>query len=269
MRADFDPEYLGIVPPGPARGVREAALVQIEEDLALIGAEPSVRREFRDLANRRRRQIIDFRRWSAELGLTRDKPATGQNVKTPAHGEQKSPCQTAKGYSGEAMRAMAIAYSIDFLGVRGRLEAVDRVRAAFDTAIASASAGKGPGCFRVGSLRRLRHRGVLIRLFKQRAFSQYGGPNRKVCLRSIAAGDKSLLADIGAIAGKNRQGEDSVQYARQVLQSIGRDPCTWSRQLVVLRAVQTLSVLDLSTYCDLVAELGEYDDASTYTVAVG
>ena len=41
--------------------------------------------------------------------------------------------------------------------------------------------------------------------------------------------------------------------------SIARDPATWSRQLVTLRAVQTLSVLDLQTYCDLVAELGEYE----------
>jgi len=88
MRADFDPEYLGIVPPGPNRGVREAEVVQIEEDLALIGAEPSVRREFRDLASRRRRQMLDFRRLLCELGI--------------------------EAYSAEAMRAMAIAYAIDY-----------------------------------------------------------------------------------------------------------------------------------------------------------
>jgi ion transport protein len=234
MRADFDPEYLGIIPPGPTHGVREAAVVQIEEDLALIEAEPSVRREFRDLANRRRRQMIDFRRWSEALGI--------------------------EGYSGEAMRAMAIAYSIDYMGVRSRLEAVGRVREVFDTALADAPARKGWGCLGIGCFRRLRRRGELKRLFKQPAFSQYGGPQRKVCLRSFATGDKSLLVDIRAIAGKSSTAEDPVEYARKVILSIGRDPHTWSRQLLVLRAVQTLSVLDLSTYCDLVAELGEYDN---------
>ena len=240
MRADFDPEYLGIVPPGPNRGVREAAVVQIEEDLALIGAEPSVRREFRDLASQRRRQMIDFRRWSGELGI--------------------------EAYSAEAMRAMAIAYAIDYQGVRSRLEAVTRVREAFDTAIANAGAGKGRGRFGIGSFRRLRHRGELKRLFEQPAFSQYGDQKRKVCLRSVAAGDKSLLVDIRGIAGKSGEAEDRVECARQVILSVGRDPHTWSRQLVVLRAVQTLSVLDLSTYCDLVAQLGAYDDRATETI---
>jgi hypothetical protein len=49
-----------------------------------------------------------------------------------------------------------------------------------------------------------------------------------------------------------------VAEAKQVLAAVGRDPDTWSRELVTLRAVQTLSLLDLKIYCDLVAELGEY-----------
>ena len=240
MRADFDPEYLGIIPPGPNRGVREADVVQIEEDLSLIEAEPSLRREFRDLANLRRRQMIDFLKWAEDLGI--------------------------EGYSGEAMRAMAIAYSIDFSGVRRCLEAVGRVREAFDTAIANPSAGKRWTSLGIGCLRRLRRRRELNRLFRQPAFSKYGGPEVKGCLRSVAARDKSLLADIRAIASKSRKSEDPVEYARQVILGIGRDPHTWSRQLVVLRAVQTLSVLDLSTYCDLVAELGEYDNRTMETI---
>ena len=241
MRADFDPEYLGIVPPGPTHGVREAAVVQIEGDLALIGAEPMVRREFRDLANRRRRQMIDFRRWLGTLGI--------------------------EGYSAEAMRAMAIAYSIDYEGVRSRLEAVGRVKDVFDTAIGSAADKRGWGCFGTGCLRRLRHRKALARLFGISLFSQYDRSQRKACLRTVASGDKSLLIDIQAITGKAGTAEDPVEDARRVILGVGRDPWTWSRQLVVLRAVQTLSVLDLSTYCELVAELGEYENQGSEPIA--
>jgi hypothetical protein len=53
---------------------------------------------------------------------------------------------------------------------------------------------------------------------------------------------------------------DPVEHVRQVLQEVGRDPAPWTRQLVILRAVQTLSVLDLKTYSDVVYELGEYGD---------
>ena len=56
----------------------------------------------------------------------------------------------------------------------------------------------------------------------------------------------------------HRAPSDPVSAARAVLCDAARDPATWTQQLVVLRAVQTLSVLDLKTYCDLVAELGEY-----------
>ena len=49
-----------------------------------------------------------------------------------------------------------------------------------------------------------------------------------------------------------------MEHARQVLSQVARDPGPWTRQLVILRTIQTLSVLDLKTYCDLVYELGEY-----------
>ena len=68
---------------------------------------------------------------------------------------------------------------------------------------------------------------------------------------------RTLAPVVRLLAGKVAPA-DPVADARQVLDAIARDPATWSRQLVVLRTIQTLSVLDLETYCDLVAELGEY-----------
>jgi hypothetical protein len=240
MRADFDPEYLGIVPPGSGTNVREAAVVQIEEDLTQIHAAPGVRRHFRRLAAQRRRQMIEFRRWLDDLGLS--------------------------GLSSEALRAMAIAYAIDYRQVRRKLEAVRVLGDAFDDAAALPTAArKRPARSPASIACRFRYGGKLERLFDLPAFRKYDEPARVACGRLVTQRRGTLLAALRQLVGKAASGDDPLDAAREALLGVGRDPETWSRQLVTLRAVQTLSVLDLSTYCDLVAELGEYENRDAET----
>jgi hypothetical protein len=237
MRAEFDPEYLGVTLPGEAAGVRQTAAVEIDDDLKSIRAEPRRRAEFQRLAALRRRQMLEFRYWLDRFG--------------------------GRGLAGRSLRAMAIAYTIDYRGVRRRLEAVRLVEKAF------AAAGDRPATAAAGGLRRSprtlwrrwRLRGRLGRLFAQPAFAPPDDPRRAACRRAIAHGKRELLDAVRLLTDVRRERDDLLADARTVLFNVGRDPDPWSRQLVTLRAVQTLSVLDLKAYCDLVAELGEYGAA--------
>ncbi|HUT91949.1 MAG TPA: ion transporter [Thermoguttaceae bacterium] len=236
MRAEFDPEYLGIVPPGASAGVGESSVVQVQDDLSRIGADPSVKHEFRQLATARRRQMIELRRWLRRFGH--------------------------EGLSRSSLRAMAIAYTIDYRGVRTRLEAAGLLERTFNEAIADQARRQCPPALRGGSLaslwcglangRRLR------RLFRQPTFRHLDRRQRAACRRRVCRERGPLLLALGQLTTGRRAGEDPVEDARRELSEVARDPDPWSRQLVTLRAVQTLSVLNLDTYCKLVYDLGEY-----------
>jgi hypothetical protein len=235
MRAEFDPEYLGIMIPGCAGEVRHAAAAEIEEDLAQAGVESRTRDGFRRLAAARRRQVLELRRLLAQL----DVPPMGP----------------------ESMRAMTIAYTVDYHGVRSRLEAVRRLQQAFDEALGEGRPADGDSGGR-WSLRaawcRLRLGGRILRLVEQPAFAHLSQQQRAACVRLVCRRRRDLARAVRLLT-RDPACLDALAAARQTLVAVGRDPATWSQQLVALRTVQTLSVLDLQTYCDLVAELGEYE----------
>jgi len=230
MRAQFDPEYLGVLLPGCPSPDRQVTSTPVEEDLQLVDADPGLKQEFRELAGRRRRQMSGFRRLLDELGESR--------------------------FSAESLRAMAIAYTIDYRRVRSRVEAVDGLRQALDEAALCASRSWRRPLRAVWCKWRIA--GKLARLWRQPAFAATGPRQRKLLVELICRRRGPLLAALCEVA----RGGDSTDIeadARDTLLAVARDPATWSRQLVVLRAVQTLSVLDLKTYHELVFELGEYD----------
>ncbi len=241
MRAEFDPEYLGVslpdVSPGGETGsAPRITAAPVEEDLGLIDADPGVRQQYRRQAAERRRQMLEFHRAIDALGLCVDRR--------------------------ESLRAMAIAYAIDYRRLRSRHEAVGRLRQAFDEALADSPQTPSDGTKSGGPLRtfwcRFRRARRLDRLFELPPFSAHDAQQRAVLRRLIARRRGPLLAAACELTRRDAP-DDPLDDVRALLQSTADDPAPWSRQLVVLRAVQTLSALDLRTYCDLVAELGEYD----------
>ena len=91
-------------------------------------------------------------------------------------------------------------------------------------------------------------------------FADLDADSQAVCRRMVVTERGDLLRDVRGLTAR-RHGPDPVETTWAILEQIGRDPRPWSRQLVTLRAVQTLSVLDLALYCNLVANLGDYEDA--------
>lgn len=237
MRAQFDPEYLGVLLPGCPNRLRGATEAAIEEDLDRIEAEPAMKERYRQMAAKRRRQMLEFRAWLSRLHLAE--------------------------FSAEALRAMAIAYSIDYKRARTHLTATRLLERAFDDALAATSRRWSLANLPEWSLRaawcRLRWRRRLIKLFQQPAFLRYTLEQQARCRRLVYCRRGDLLRALGELTGRGRP-LDPVEQARRVFSGVGADPAPWSRQLVVLRAVQTMSVLDMKTYCDLVFELGEYDE---------
>lgn len=239
MRAQFDPEYLGVVLPGSPARLRGTAAAGVEEDLDRIQAEPSMKEEFRRWSSKRRRQVLELRSWLARFHLDES--------------------------SSESLRAMAIAYTIDYEGIRSRLTATRLLQRAMNDALAAKPRRWSLADLPEWSLRaawcRLRYRRRLLKLFEQPAFAGYDDDQRRRCRRLVYCRRGELLRALKQLTGP-RAPTDPVDHAREVLANVARDPAPWSRQLVILRAVQTLSVLDLQTYCDLVYELGEYGQCS-------
>ena len=242
MRAQFDPEYLGIILPGSQPRLRGLTAAGIEDDLQRIEAGPSLKDEFHRLASKRRRQVLEFRSWLTRFQL---------------HDR-----------SSQALRAMAIAYTVDFEGIRGRLAATRMLRRAMNDALAVKPCHWSLEGLPSWSLRaawcRLRYRRRLLKLFEQPAFAGFDEDQQRRCRRLVYCRRGELLRALQVLTGPGAPA-DPVEHAREVLSCVGQDPAPWSRQLVILRAVQTLSVLDLQTYCDQVYELGEYGQCSPAT----
>ena len=185
------------------------------------------------MASRRRRQMLEFRRLLPIIGGT----------ELPA----------------ESVRAMAVAYAIDYRQVRSRLRAVRRIRRALGEL--------GDATPRKWSLSaawcRLRFGRSAKTVLQRSDFAAYNAKQRAAFLRTLYSQRGELLEAVRLLVHGDTP-EDLQASARETLLPIGRDPAGWTRQLVILRTVQTLSVLDLKTYRDLVAELGEYDTQDGY-----
>ncbi len=235
MRAEFDPQYLGVILPGQPPRNGPTRRPEIEDDLAAIGSDKFTLDEFRRLATERRQQVRRFRRWLAEFSWSE--------------------------LSAQSLRAMALAFTINYRNARVYLDATERLRTAFDEASRDpvrALAGGRRWWSPVALCRCLWRGRQIARLFRQSTFGQIDRNTRRLCRRMLCRQGGPLLDALHSLV--HRGGPiDPVETARRELELIGRDPSTWSHQLVVLRCVQTLTVMDVETYCRLVAELGEYE----------
>lgn len=260
LRAEFDPEYLGALLPG-CPGL-PGPTIPVDEDLSLIGAEPPLRRQVAQLASLRRRQVLDLRYWLRRLGL--------------------------ENHAAESLRAMALAYTVDHGGVRTMLESVRVLERAWKPAtgeppvepMAPLHASARPACGKSRNGLQTPLAAALARIgelvlwplpFRRRRFERQA--RRVLCypwMRGVPSGrhrhcvrqawERPELRRAVQRLAQAAGGNDPLVRARETLSAVARDPAPWTRQLVVLRAVQTLSVLDLQLYCDLVARLGRYPE---------
>ena len=241
LRARFDPEYLGLRLPGGRGGGDGFALVR--DDLDLIGAREYRRESYREM----RTQVQeDLRRLDALL----ERRGWPQKSLGEALGVDDLPLRENE--PRDATRAVAIAWLIDYQRCRTLLTAQRDIERAFETFLSNPGDARPKArLFRNESERRFTS-WIAQSPFRDRA------PSDLSLLRRAYASNRgrvrSLMNDLHAAGGAERASENGLR----TLASVARHPAPWSRQLLTLRTVQSLCVLDILNARDLVAELGGY-----------
>jgi hypothetical protein len=231
LRGTLDPEYLGVPLPGQTASALAGA--DVRADLEFLDAQPWMveavdRQQARAAADMRRLARLIDGGLLARIARHLELPA--EAVSTPAH-----------------LRAAAVAYLADYRGVRRLLswrEILDEVfqRAPLEPPHTPTAASHM----------------ALGRLF--RAYWKLHGrstENRAACwwaARQIFWG----VAD--ALAVWRRHGDAAREQGERLLAELLRHPGRITEQLVTMRAVQTLAILDVLNYRQHVYELGRYRD---------
>lgn len=234
QRALVDVEYLGLpLPgrlalPGSARG--GPAGPAVEADLDFLGAPHELRARVQE---ERRRAAADVRRLARLL----DEGLVARAA--PRLGARSAP-------GGEHLRSLAAAYRADDRGLRSLLSAAEICRE-----VVGAARERAP----------LPPRGI-ARPGLRRAFRawwrEHGGGGRAARTRAWRAVVHDVDGVAGAMLAWSRHGDATEERGRELAADVLAHAGQGTEQIVTLRAVQTLSLVDLRNYRAHVWRLGAY-----------
>lgn len=228
LRMRIDPEYLGVAIPGEPP-IRHA---DVDEDLRFLDPEPL---EVEHAQAERARAQSDMQRLQQliEEGLL-DRIA--ERLKLPVEALR----------SGQRMRAAAVAYLADYREVRRLLsggQILDEV-------------------YHAAPLRRMitprpRPHFRLRRMF-HKYWNLHGLPGKDAKRAAWLATVQNLDGVAHALDAWYRYGDNAAELGEQRLADLLRHPTRISEQLVTLRTVQSLALLDVLNYRTHVFRLGNY-----------
>jgi hypothetical protein len=232
LRARLDAEYLGVplpnLPPPPLPA-------DVDIDLDFLHAEPDVIREVED---ERRRAAADMDRLRVlfEGGLL-------------ARAARRRALPEDAFSSADHHRAAAVAYLSDMRGVRRHLSAdriVEEVIAQAVTEPPSAAPWRPAPRLRRAFRRYWKQHGIGDRLGRRAAW-------RAVRRNTWGAADSLMAA--------HRHGAKAADEGERLLGELLLHPSRIIDQLVTVRAIQTLAVLDVLNYREHIHALGRYADS--------
>ena len=252
LRARFDVEYLGL--PLPTAPSSIAADSLMESDLDYIGAT----RQDRIIAEQVRRQHQErlewVLRWLDRFGWTFDE--------LPAYLARHVPFLANRG--GETLRALVAASILDHNDIATLALSIGGLKRVLAHAADSrqdpkkiASGLPDP----VVNLRRLWHpvhrcKRPVADLFELPCFPAYNAAERRRILRYLRRHRRVVRGWIKVVLGQGDRDPWATVKARMHDVLLRTD--LWSDQILVLRAVQSLTMLDLQHNCELVWKLGGY-----------
>ena len=227
-RCAFDPEYLGLALPGcESSGLEEA---DVRSDLRFLRSIPTT---VADVEDDRRRAAADLVRLGRllENGL-----------------EQRIVEAVEGGFTRERLRAAAVAYVSDMRSVRSQLSAKDLLMEVYDRAARHQVLAW-----------RWRPRPALWMKFLRywRAHGIGGFSAQRAAWRATKHDFDGVR---GALVAWDEFGDGAPSVGEQSLIALLRHPERITDQLVTLRAVQTLSLIDVLNYREHVFRLGRYAD---------
>jgi len=232
LRMQLDPKYLGA--PVPGEPVDPDRPIQVEADRGFLDLDVE---QDHEIDEARRRARADMRRLQKLIdnGLLRE---AAQAVNQPAEAFE----------ARDHHRALAMAYTADYAGVRSSLSLHTLCREVFS---ASQEAGFEP-------------RPLHLRWRLKRRFNAYwqrfgdGDDERRRAAWAAVQHNHWGVAD--AIEAWHRRGDQAWQEGVATLGQLLQHAERLCEQLATLRAVQTLSVLDVLHYRQHVYQLGGYAD---------
>ena len=256
LRARFDAEYLGLALPGFERPLAEDTCWA---DLDQIEATESERELFRELRGDRQRALRRLARWLEQ------EEAAGRGLSSRL--QRLRPGLARR--PGEALRALATAYVIDYEGLRSHLSGADELEALWQ-AVLERPERLGPWTLRGRLSSALRAawrsrcglradplRRAFRRVLQRTRYAELPPSERELLFRAVVEDEGGCRARVersGAVA-------DAAEARARVEEAVERillRPHPWTSELVALRTIQTMAVLDLRNYKRLVWELGGY-----------
>ena len=252
LRARFDVEYLGLPLPTAPEGIASQSLMEI--DLDYIGAT----RQDRIIAEQVRRQHQDrlewVVRWLDQFGWTFNE--------LPNYLAREIPFLANRG--GEALRALVAACILDHDDIATLALSIEGLKRVL---VHAADPTQDPGKLPTGlpnpvlNLRKLWHpvhrcKRPVADLFELPCFAVYNHSQQRRILRYLRRHNRAIKGWIKIVLGQGAADPWATVKARMRDVLLRTD--LWSDQILVLRAVQTLTMLDLQHNCELVWSLGGY-----------
>jgi hypothetical protein len=230
LRSTMDPEYLGVAVPGQLQS--SLAGYGIDSDLEFLDAEPWLVDRVEEY---RSRAVADMRR----LGRLIDEGLLSRAA-------QRLSVQAGALDTPAHRRAAAVAYLADFRGIRRFLSAREVVAEVFERAPL-----EPPQAMPAGSVWDLK--GTFRRYCQQHGIQK---PDlQAACWWAV---QQNLWGVADALRIWRRHGIASREQGEAILAEILRHPGRITEQLVTLRTIQTLAILDVLNYRQHIYELGQY-----------
>jgi hypothetical protein len=259
LRARFDVEYLGLALPTAPAGIAGEALM--EADLDYIGATRQDRSIAERVRHQHQRRLEWVGRWLRRFGWTFDE--------LPRYLAREIPYLANRG--GEALRALVAACILDhddMATLALAIEGLERVLAQASDPSRSVKDLPAGLPEPVVSLRALWHpvhrcRRPVTDLFGLPCFPAYDLAQRRRILRYLRRHRRTVRGWVKVVLGQG--GVDPWATVGARMRDVLLRTDLWSDQILVLRAVQTLTMLDLQHNCELVWSLGGYTAAEPGT----
>lgn len=253
LRARFDLDYLGIpIPAVPFQGGGDSYL---ESDLDFIGASRQDRLQADRLRRDHRRRLEWIGRWLRELGL--DYPSLP--------GLLRGDFPYLADRSAEVARATVTACLLDHDDLYTLLSSAEGLRRLMSHA---ADLGQPPAQLPAGLpdtvdqkqlhwYLPLKRRRRIDELFQHACFSEYDAGQRQRIAAYLR--QHRRVADGWIETVLSQGGNDPLETARIRLRDVIARTDLWSDQILALRTIQTLTMLDVFHYSQMVWKLGGYE----------
>jgi hypothetical protein len=252
LRARFDVEYLGLPLPSAPPGLAGQAVM--DADLDYIGATRRDRIIAEQVRRQHQKRLEWVARWLDRFGWTFEG--------LPGYLAAEIPYLANRG--GEALRALVAACTLDHNDIATlalSIEGLKRVlvHAADPTQDPASLPGGLPDP--VVNLRTLWHpvnrcKRPLGALFELPCFPPYGLAERRRVVRYMRRHRRVVRGWLKVVLGQG--GSDPWATVKARMHEVLLRTDLWSDQILVLRAVQSLTMLDLQHNCELVWNLGGY-----------